>query len=32
LKIGIAPKVDDIPTKFLKMTKTVLAPFLSEIW
>ena len=29
LKIGKALKVDDFPTKFLKMAKTVLAPFLS---
>ena len=31
LKIGKALKVDDIPTKFLKMAKTVLAPFLSVV-
>jgi len=28
LKIGKALKVDDVPTKFIKMAKTVLAPFL----
>ena len=28
LKIGKALNIDDIPTKFLKMAKTVLAPFL----
>jgi len=28
LKIGKALNIDDIPTKFLKMVKTVLAPFL----
>jgi len=32
LKIGKALKVDDIPTKFLKMAKTVLAPFLSVVF
>ena len=32
LKIGKALKLDDIPTKFLKMAKTVLAPFLSVVF
>jgi len=32
LKIGKALKVDDIPTKLLKMAKTVLAPFLSVVF
>jgi len=32
LKSGKALKVDDIPTKFLKMAKTVLAPFLSVVF
>ena len=32
LKIGKALKVDDIPTKFLKMAKTVLAPILSVVF
>ena len=32
LKIGKALKVDDIPTKFLKMAKTVSAPFLSVVF
>jgi len=32
LKIGKALKVDDIPTKFLKMAKTVLSPFLSVVF
>jgi len=32
LKIGKALKVDDTPTKFLKMAKTVLAPFLSAVF
>ena len=32
LKIVKALKVDDIPNKFLKMAKTVLAPFLSVVF
>jgi len=32
LKIGKALKVDDIPTKSLKMAETVLAPFLSVVF
>jgi len=32
LKIGKALKVDDIPTKFLKMAKTVLASILSVVF
>ena len=32
LKIGKALKVGDIPTKFLKVAKTALAPFLSVVF